>query len=62
MIAGWQLRYRGYTISGQELDALAIVVEALQNHEKKDRETSARYQRATLGVIARNANLLQSQN
>jgi hypothetical protein len=61
MIAGWQLRYRGYTISGQELDALAIVVEALQNHEKKGREALTRSQRARLGVIARNANL-QSQN
>jgi hypothetical protein len=57
MIAGWQLRYRGFTISGKELDALAIVVEALRNREKKDREISARYQRARQGVIARNASL-----
>jgi hypothetical protein len=60
MIAGWQLRYRGFTVSGQELDALAIVVEALRSREKKDQEILARSQRARQGIIARNANL-QSQ-
>jgi hypothetical protein len=60
MIAGWQLRYRGFTVSGQELDALAIVVEALQNREKKDQEILTLRQRARQGVIARNASL-QSQ-
>jgi hypothetical protein len=61
MITGWQLHYRGFTISGQELDALAIVVEVLRNREKKDQEILARYQRSRQGVIARNANL-QSQS
>jgi hypothetical protein len=61
MIAGWQLRYRGYTISGQELDVLAIVVEALLDREKKDGEILACSQRARQGVSARNANLQQSQ-
>jgi hypothetical protein len=60
MIACWQSRYRGFTISEQELDAPAIVVEALLNREKKDQEILARSQRARQGVIARNA-VLQSE-
>jgi hypothetical protein len=52
---GWQLRYRGYTISGQEPDALAIIVEALRSREKKDQEILVRSQRAKQGVIERSA-------